>query len=79
MRKTIRGSSRSMDAARMTVSRPWTRPTLPAKVTTKLSPAARYDLMENVAAHYRETLAVEEDQISGENFVRDLTALLYTK
>lgn len=45
----------------------------------KLSPAARYDLMENVAAHYRETLAVEEDQISGENFVRDLTALLYTK
>lgn len=45
----------------------------------KLSPAARYDLMENVAAHYRETLSVEEEQISGENFVRDLTALLYTK
>lgn len=45
----------------------------------KLSPAARYDLMENVAAHYRETLGVEEAQISGENFVRDLTALLYAK
>ena len=45
----------------------------------KLSPAARYDLMESVAAHYRETLGVEEVQISGENFVRDLTALLYTK
>jgi hypothetical protein len=45
----------------------------------KLSPAARYDLMESVAAHYRETLGVEEGQISGENYVRDLTALLYTK
>jgi uncharacterized RDD family membrane protein YckC len=45
----------------------------------KLSPAARYDLMENVAAHYRDKLGVEEGQISGENFVRDLTALLYAK
>ena len=45
----------------------------------KLAPAARYDLMENVASVYREKLGVEEQQISGENFVRDLTALLFSK
>jgi uncharacterized RDD family membrane protein YckC len=45
----------------------------------KLSPAARYDLMESVAGVYRQKLGVEEQQISGENFVRDLTALLFAK
>lgn len=49
----------------------------------KLAPAARYDLMENVASVYREKLDVHdvggEQQISGENFVRDLTALLFSK
>jgi uncharacterized RDD family membrane protein YckC len=43
----------------------------------KLSPEARYDLMEEVAAFYREKLGLEEEPISGENFVRDLTALCY--
>jgi len=43
----------------------------------KMSPEARYDLMEEVANAYREKLDVEEEQISGENFVRDLTAVLF--
>lgn len=49
----------------------------------KLAPAARYDLMESVASVYREKLDVDDvggaQQISGENFVRDLTALLFSK
>ena len=44
----------------------------------KLAPAARYDLMEDVARHYRRTLGIEEEQISGENLVRDLTAVLFS-
>jgi uncharacterized RDD family membrane protein YckC len=43
----------------------------------KMTPEARYDLMEEVANAYREKLDVEEEQISGENFVRDLTAVLF--
>jgi Predicted membrane protein/domain len=42
----------------------------------KLTPTARYDLMEDVARFYRSKLAIEEEQISGENLVRDLTAVL---
>jgi uncharacterized RDD family membrane protein YckC len=45
--------------------------------SAKLSPEARYDLMEEVAAFYREKLGLEEEPISGENFVRDLTVLCY--
>lgn len=45
----------------------------------KLSPSARYDLMESVAGSYREKLGIEEEQISGENLVRDLTAILFAK
>jgi uncharacterized RDD family membrane protein YckC len=44
----------------------------------RMSPAARYDLMQDVAAWYRQKLGVEEDSISGENFVRDLTAVLFS-
>ena len=44
----------------------------------RMSAAARYDLMEEVAAVYREKLDLEEEQISGENLVRDLTAVLFT-
>jgi uncharacterized RDD family membrane protein YckC len=44
----------------------------------RMSPAARYDLMEDVAAVYRAELGLEADSISGENFVRDLTAVLFT-
>lgn len=43
----------------------------------RMSPEARYDLMEEVATHYREVLGVEAESISGENFVRDLTAVLF--
>lgn len=43
----------------------------------KMAPAARYDLMEEVARHYRMKLEIEEEQISGENLVRDLTAVLF--
>ncbi|HVE72906.1 MAG TPA: RDD family protein [Thermoanaerobaculia bacterium] len=43
----------------------------------RMSPEARYDLMEDVAAVYREKLALEAESISGENFVRDLTAVLF--
>ena len=45
----------------------------------KLGQTARYDLMEDVARFYRRKLAIEEEQISGENLVRDLTAVLFTK
>jgi uncharacterized RDD family membrane protein YckC len=43
----------------------------------RMSAEARYDLMEEVAQLYREKLAIEEEQISGENLVRDLTAVLF--
>jgi uncharacterized RDD family membrane protein YckC len=43
----------------------------------KLTPAARYDLMEEVARVYRQKLGIEEEQMSGENLVRDLTAVLF--
>ncbi|MBV9494914.1 MAG: RDD family protein [Acidobacteria bacterium] len=43
----------------------------------KLSPAARFDLMEDVARVYRKKLGIDEEQMSGENLVRDLTAALF--
>lgn len=43
----------------------------------RMSPEARYDLMHEVAEVYREELGVEAESISGENFVRDLTAVLF--
>jgi uncharacterized RDD family membrane protein YckC len=43
----------------------------------RMTPAARYDLMEEVAQVYRRKLDIEEEQISGENLVRDLTAVLF--
>ena len=43
----------------------------------RMSPTARYDLMEEVANVYREKLGIEEEQMSGENLVRDLTAVLF--
>jgi len=43
----------------------------------RMSAAARYDLMQEVADEYRRKLAVEEESLSGENFVRDLTAVLF--
>src|SRR6185436_2517463 len=43
----------------------------------RMSAEARYDVMEEVAAKYRQELGVEAESISGENFVRDLTAVLF--
>jgi len=44
----------------------------------KMSPPARYDLMEEVAAAYRTKLSIDDDEpISGETFVRELTAILF--
>jgi uncharacterized RDD family membrane protein YckC len=44
----------------------------------KMTPEARYDLMEEVAAAYRAKLSMDDDEpISGETFVRDLTAILF--
>jgi uncharacterized RDD family membrane protein YckC len=43
----------------------------------RMSAEARYDLMEEVAAVYRRKLGIEEEQMSGENLVRDLTAVLF--
>ena len=45
----------------------------------KLTPAARYDLMEEVAAMYRQRLGIEDVQISGENLVRDLVAVMFER
>ena len=43
----------------------------------RMSATARYDLMQEVASEYRRKLDVEEESLSGENFVRDLTAVLF--
>ncbi len=44
----------------------------------KMTPESRYDLLEEVAAAYRAKLSIDDDEpISGENFVRDLTAILF--
>jgi len=43
----------------------------------RMTPEARYDVMETVAKVYREKLGIEADQMSGENLVRDLTAVLF--
>jgi uncharacterized RDD family membrane protein YckC len=43
----------------------------------RMSATARYDLMQEVANEYRRKLDVEEESLSGENFVRDLTAVLF--
>jgi uncharacterized RDD family membrane protein YckC len=43
----------------------------------RLKESARYDLMEEVGTHYRERLEIDAPQLSDENLVRDLTAVLY--
>jgi uncharacterized RDD family membrane protein YckC len=43
----------------------------------RLKEKARYDLMEDVGSYYRERLEIDAPQLSGENLVRDLTAVLY--
>lgn len=43
----------------------------------RLEQSARYDLMEEVGSHYRQRLEIDAPQLSNENLVRDLTAVLY--
>ena len=43
----------------------------------RLKESARYDLMEEVGSYYRERLEIDAPQLSDENLVRDLTAVLY--
>jgi len=45
----------------------------------KMTSVARYDLMESVARTYREKLGIDDDEMSGESFVRDLTAVLFER
>ena len=45
----------------------------------KMNAVARYDLMETVARTYREKLGIDDEEISGESFVRDLTAVLFDR
>lgn len=42
-----------------------------------LEARARFDLMEEVGAHYRRRLEIEDPHLSGENLVRDLTSILF--
>ncbi len=43
----------------------------------RLRDSVRYDLMEEIGTHYRERLEIDAPQLSNENLVRDLTAVLY--
>jgi uncharacterized RDD family membrane protein YckC len=43
----------------------------------RLGARARYDLMEEVGAHYRRKLEIDQPHLSAENLVRDLTALAF--
>jgi len=43
----------------------------------RLDDQARYDLMEQVAAHYRQKLEIDAPHLSGENLVRGIAAVLF--
>lgn len=43
----------------------------------RMTPEARFDLMQDIAAEYRARLGIDEESISGENFVRDLAAVVF--
>ena len=45
----------------------------------RLDPKARFDLMEEVGAYYREILEVDDPHLSGENLVRGVTAILFAE
>lgn len=44
-----------------------------------LEARARFDLMEEVALHYRRKLEIDDPRLSGENLVRGLTAILFSR
>lgn len=43
----------------------------------RLEESARYDLMQEIAAHYRKKLEIDAPNLSGESLVRDLIAVLW--
>ncbi|MDP9121040.1 MAG: hypothetical protein M3O15_06675, partial [Acidobacteriota bacterium] len=43
----------------------------------RMEERARYDLMEEVGSYYRKRLEIDAPHLSGENLVRDLTALTF--
>ena len=45
----------------------------------QLDPQARYDLMEEVGDFYRLKLAIDDEHLSGENLVRDLTGVVFAE
>ena len=45
----------------------------------RLNPKARFDLMEEVGAYYREILEVDDPHLSGETLVRGVTAILFAE
>lgn len=44
----------------------------------ELDDEARFDLMQAIGGHYRQVLGVEDEHLSDENLVRDLTAILFS-
>ena len=45
----------------------------------RLDPQRRYELMEEVGALYRTDLGIDDPRLSGENLVRDLTSILFSR
>jgi uncharacterized RDD family membrane protein YckC len=43
-----------------------------------LQPKRRYEIMEEVGAYYRALLDIDDDRLTGENLVRDLTSILFS-
>jgi hypothetical protein len=46
---------------------------------SELNDRARFDLMDEVGAYYRDKLKIDDPNLSGENLVRGLTAILFEK
>ncbi|MGA7614369.1 MAG: RDD family protein [Thermoanaerobaculia bacterium] len=45
----------------------------------RLEPGARYDLMEEVGNWYRDRLGIDDPNLSGENLVRGLTSIVFSR
>jgi hypothetical protein len=45
----------------------------------RLDPQRRYELMEEVGSLYRTDLGIDDPRLSGENLVRDLTSILFSR
>lgn len=44
-----------------------------------LEPQRRYEVMEEVGSYYRELLNIDDQRLTGENLVRDLTSILFSR